>query len=125
MDTNHLKLNLDKTELLFIPGKDCPQMDLLVTIEEIEVSPSPTARNLGMVLNDQLCCNGNITSVARSCRIALYNIRRICPFLTREATQILVQALVDYCNSLLAGLLAPPIKPLQCIQNAAARLVFN
>ncbi len=43
--------------------------------------------------------------------------------------QLLVQALVisrlDYCNALLAGLPANTIKPLQMIQNAAARLVFN
>ena len=71
----------------------------------------------------------NITAVARSCRFALYNIRRIRSFLTREAAQLLVQSLVisrlDYCNSLLAGLPASAIKPLQRIQNAAARLVFN
>jgi len=90
-------------------------MDLLVTIEGFEVSTAPTATNLGVVLDDQLSCNTNITSVARSCRIALYNIRKIRPFLTREAAQILVQALViprlDYCNSLLAGLPASTIKP--------------
>ena len=28
---HHLRLNLNKTELLLIPGKDCPHMDLLVT----------------------------------------------------------------------------------------------
>jgi len=61
MTANYLKLNLDKTELLFIPGKDCPQMDLLVIIEDINVSPAPTARKLG--LDDQLSCNANITSV--------------------------------------------------------------
>ena len=32
---------------------------------------------------------------------------------------------LDYCNSLLAGLPASAIKPLQRIQTAAARLVFN
>jgi len=126
---HHLRLNLNKTELLLIPGKDCPHMDLLVTVENITVSPSPTARNLGVVLDNQLCCTANITAVARSCRFALYNIRRIRPFLTREAAQLLVQSLVisrlDYCNSLLAGLPASAIKPLQRIQNAAARLVFN
>ena len=29
MTAHHLKLNLDKTKLLFILGKDCPHMDLL------------------------------------------------------------------------------------------------
>ncbi len=51
------------------------------------------------------------------------------PFLSEHATQLLVQALVlfrlDYCNALLAGLPDSSIKPLQLIQNAAARLIFN
>ena len=50
-------------------------------------------------------------------------------FLSEHAAQLLVQALVisriDYCNSVLAGLPACTFKPLQMIQNAAARLVFN
>ncbi len=66
---------------------------------------------------------------AQSCRFALHNIRKIRPFLTEHAAQLLVQALVvsrlDYCNALLAGLPSNTIKPLQMIQNAAARLVFN
>jgi len=48
----------------------------------------------GVVLDEQLCCNTNITSVARSCRKALNSICRSWPFLTRDAAQILVQALV-------------------------------
>jgi len=36
--------------------------DLLVTIEDIKVSPAPTARNIGVVLDDQLSCNANITT---------------------------------------------------------------
>jgi len=59
----------------------------------------------------------------------MHNIRKIRPFLNEHATQLLVQALVffrlDYFNSLLAGLPSCAIKPLQIIQNAAARLVFN
>ncbi len=61
--------------------------------------------------------------------LPLHNIRKIRPFLTEHAAQLLVQALVisrlDYCNALLAGLPSNTIKPLQMIQNAAARLVFN
>ncbi len=48
--------------------------------------------------------------------------------LKQHAAQLLVQALIisrlNYCNALLAGLPSCTIKPLQIIQNAAARLVF-
>ncbi len=48
---------------------------------------------------------------------------------TEHAAQLLIQALVisrlDYCNVLLAGLTSSTIKPLQMIQNAAARMVFK
>ncbi len=51
------------------------------------------------------------------------------PCNSNSTSQLLVQALVisrlDYCNALLAGLPSNTIKPLQMIQNAAARLVFN
>ncbi len=66
---------------------------------------------------------------AWSCRFALFNIKKIRPFLSEHASQLLVQALVlsrlDYCNAFLAGLPASSIKPLQLIQNAAARYIFN
>ncbi len=79
--------------------------------------------------DDKLNFTDHITKTARSFRFALYNIKKIRPFLSEHATQLLVQALVlskfDYCNALLAGLPAGSIKPLQLIQNAAARLVFN
>ncbi len=71
----------------------------------------------------------HIAKTAQSCRFALHNIRKIRPFLTEHAAQLLVQALVisrlDYCNAILDGLPSNTIKPLQIIQNAAARLVFN
>ncbi len=86
-------------------------------------------RNLGVIFDDQLSFKEHIAKTARSCRFALHNIRKIRPFLTEHAAQLLVQALVisrlDYCNALLAGLPSNTIKPLQMIQNAAAQLVFN
>src|SRR4029434_7055770 len=76
-----------------------------------------------------LTLTDHIASVSRSCRFALYNIRKIRPYLTQYGTQLLVQTLVnsrlDYCNALLTGLPACVVKLLQMIQNAAARLVFN
>ena len=129
MSAHHLKLNLGKTELLFLPGKDCPLTDLSISIDNTTVLPSQTAKNLGVILDNQLSFSAYIAATARSCRFSLYNIRKIRQFLTKEATQILVQSLIisrlDYCNVLLAGLPASDIQPLVRIQNAAARLVFN
>ena len=86
-------------------------------------------RPLGVTLDSQLSHTANITATTRSCRFMLYNSRRIRPLLTQKAAQVLVQALVisriDYFNSLPAGLPTSAIRPLQLIQNAAARLVFN
>ncbi len=93
------------------------------------ITPSASVRNLGVIFDDQLTFKEHIAKTSRSCRFALHNIRKIRPFLTEHAAQLLVQALVisrlDYCNALLAGLPSNTIKPLQMIQNAAARLVFN
>ncbi|KAJ8391536.1 hypothetical protein AAFF_G00088580 [Aldrovandia affinis] len=85
MSTHHLKLNLGKTELLFLLAKDSPMIDASITVEGSIVSPPQSARSLGALVISRL----------------------------------------DYCNSLLAGLLACAIKPLQLVQNAAARLVIN
>ncbi|XP_035598907.1 uncharacterized protein LOC118362581 [Oncorhynchus keta] len=83
----HLKLNLDKTELLFLPA--------------------------------------NIKAVVHSCRFMLYNIRGVRPYLSPEVARVQIQLLdissLDNCILLLAC----AVKPLQLIQNAAARLVFN
>ncbi len=81
------------------------------------------------MIDDKLNFSDHIIKTARSCRFALHNIKKIRPFLSERATQLLVQTLVlsklDYCNALLAGLPASSIKPLQLIQNAAARLIFK
>ncbi len=90
---------------------------------------SPIRFTYAKAIDDKLNFSDHIAKTARSCRFALYNIRKIRPFLSERATQLLVQALVrsrlDYCNALLAGLPTNSIKLLQLIQNAAARLIFN
>ncbi len=127
MKEDHLQLNLAKTELLVFPATPTLQHDF--TIQLSTITPSSSVRNLGVIFDGQLTFKEHIAKTARSCRFALHNIRKIRPFLTEHAAQLLVQALVisrlDYCNALLAGLPSNTIKPLQMIQNAAARLVFK
>ncbi len=128
MKEHHLQLNLAKTELLVFPATPTLQHDFTIQSGSSTITPSASVRNLGVIF-DQLTFKEHIVKTARSCRFALHNIRKIRPFLTEHTAQLLVQALVisrlDYCNALLAGHPSNTIKPLQMIQNAAARLVFN
>ncbi len=129
MMDQHLQLNLAKTELLVVSANPSLHHNFSIQLGSSTITPSRTARNLGVVIDDQLSFTDHIATTARSCRFALYNIRKIRPFLSEQAAQLLGQALVlsrlDYCNALLAGQPACTIKPLQLIQKAAARVVFN
>ncbi|MBN3296694.1 GEMC1 protein, partial [Amia calva] len=98
-------------------------------IETFAQHSSSSTKNLGVALDPALSYTQHITTLTRSCRFFLSNIRQIRPFLTDYSTELLVQSLVlsrlDYCNSLLAGLPASTTRPLQLIQNSAARLLFS
>ncbi len=116
-------------DLLVFPATPTLQHDFTIQLGSSTITPLASIRNLGVIFDNQLIFKEHIAKTARSCRFALHNIRKIRPFLTEHAAQLLVQALaisrLDYCNALLAGLPSNTIKPLQMIQNAAARLVFN
>ena len=118
MKAHHLQLNLPKTELLVFTGKPTIHHSICIQTEALSLAPSKVARNLGVMI-DQLTFKDHITSVACSCRFALLNIRKIIPYLTQHATQLLVQAMVishlDYCNALLTGLPACAVKPQQMV----------
>ncbi|XP_057211858.1 uncharacterized protein LOC130567637 [Triplophysa rosa] len=129
MKKHHLQLNLSKTELLVIPARPLIEHHLTIQLGCSTITPTKSARNLWVKFDDQLKFTSHIAATSRTCRYVPYNIRKIRPFLSEHASQLLVQALVisrlDYCNSLLAGLPTDAVKPLQMIQNAAARIVFN
>ncbi len=129
MKEHHLQLNLAKTELLVFPAPPNLQHDFTIQLGSYTITPSSSDRNLGAIFDDQLTFKDHIAKTAQSCRFVLHNIRKIRPFLTQHAAQLIVQALVisrlDYYNALLAGLPSCTIKPLQMTQNAAARLVFS
>jgi len=124
MKDYHLQLNLAKTELLMVLSNSTLHHNFSIQLGSSSITPSRSARNLGFVIDDQLNFTDHIARTARSCRLALHNIRKIRPFLSEHATHLLVQAL-GLCNALLAGLPVCSVKPLQLIQNAAARVVFN
>ncbi len=80
------------------------------------------------MIDDQLTFSKHIAKTTRSCRFALLNFKKI-PFFQNMFHNSLFKLsfspgwTIDI--ALLAGLPASSIKPLQLIQNAAARLLFN
>ena len=91
------------------------------------IEPVNSARNLGVIVQNDLKMDIFVTNICRSASYALYRIGQIRKFLDRKSTEILVHAFItcrlDQCNSLLHGLPESQIAKLQRIQNSAARLV--
>ena len=67
MLTNRLKLNDDKTEILFINPREheCPSTYTSLKIGNEEIQFSNSAKNLGVTISDKLCMNNYITNVCR------------------------------------------------------------
>ncbi len=82
MKDHDLQLNLAKTELLVVSANPSFHHNITVQLGSSTTTPSKTARNLGVVIDDQLNFSDHITKPARSCRFALYNIKKIRPFLS-------------------------------------------
>ncbi|KAK0150933.1 hypothetical protein N1851_007971 [Merluccius polli] len=91
---------------------------------QIEYRPSRTFLVLQTVLSWSRCREGHQLDHTY-CDIPADLTGRTGTCFRRTGTKALVLSRLDYCNSLLAGLPASAIKPLQRIQTAAARLVFN
>ncbi len=128
MKDHHLQLNLAKTELLVVSANPSFHHNFTFQLGTSTITPSKTARNLVIMIDDQLNLSDYIAKTALSCRCALFNIKKIRPFLSECASQLLVQAFLlsrfDCCNALSAGLPSSSIKPLQLIQNVTARYIL-
>ena len=98
-----------------------------ITIGDNIIVPSKCVRNIGAVLDDELCMAEQINSICKSCYASLNSLGRIRKYLTDDATEMLVHAFVtcklDTFNSLLSGVPKYLLERLQLITNSAARIV--
>ncbi len=127
MVRNRLKLNGDKTELLFIgtPQQQAKLCHPSISIGESAIQPSESARNLGVIFDQSMTLKAHISSVSKTAYHQLYNISVARKWLNRKAAATAIQAFVtsrlDFSNSLYYGLPNCDIIRLQRIQDAAAR----
>lgn len=131
MGRNRLRLNDDKTELMFIGSKHLLSKNEIASVYvcDNELEPVKVVRNLGTYLDCELTMHAQISRLVRSLTFELRKIRFVRPYLSVDATKRLVVSLflskLDYCNALLFGLSKNQLRSLQTVQNAAARLIFG
>ena len=129
MTANMLQLNHDMIEAIVIQSSYSlrklghPQLSVGGSV----IAPSSVVRNLGVMLDEHLTMHSQVSKTVQVCNIHLRNIARVRPYLTREACQTAVQALVisrmDYCCSLLCNITGEQLRKLQIVQNRAAKLI--
>ena len=124
-----LKLNSEKTDLIIFASKKSPgrNMPLSLPWHLRDINISSHVRSLGVIFDSVLSFAKHIDCIIKSCNFYIRNIGRIRQFLSKNACEMLVVALVtsrlDYCNSLLNGLSQTHMLRLQRVQNTAARLI--
>ena len=94
----------------------------LACSRDAQVSPVQSVKNLGTWIDSNMSLQVNINNTCKAAYYYITNVRRIRKYLSNQATQTLVHALIigriDYCNSILYGLPAKQIAKLQRLQNS-------
>ena len=129
MNEYFLCLNQGKTKILVIaPPSIQPEIVIRgVFIQNICIRFVKSAKNLGVILDDELSFECQINKVVKGCYATIKRLSQIKGYLCEEELKQLVSAyifsLMDYCNALYYGINANLITKLQRVQNCAARLV--
>ena len=111
MSANRLKLNTDKTELIWTGTRSSleriPGGGVSLTLGNDVISVAEAVRVLGVVITPDLWLDKHVTAVSAKCLFQLRQPRRVRRSLDEATVATLVHAFVtsrvDYCNCLLVG----------------------
>ena len=129
MTANKLKLNGDKTEVLYISSKYYQDKINIgdFKVDDTPITPAAKARNIGVYFDSTMSMQSHVTAICQAAHLQLRNIGRIRKSVSFEATEKLVHAFVtsrlDCCNAMLYGLPVAQIKRLQHMLHIAARIL--
>ena len=132
MNANFLKINIDKTNVMFYGRtQELNLFDVYIDIdgEYFESSPDDVMKTLGIYLDSRLSMHRMVAECCKSCYFQLKKLQSIRRFLNTDKRILMVHSHIlsrlDYCNVLLAGLSATQTKKLQRALNAAVRFIYN
>ena len=111
--SNNLLLNTSKTTLLNLSTS--PTYFPPFLIDNIVISPSPTASNIGVLFDSILSFIPHIIAITKSANYYLFRIRKIRKSITVYLTKTLVNSLVlsriDYFSSIFINLPLSSLSP--------------
>ena len=129
MQSNRLKLNTDKTEVLWCAtNRRQHQLPTMPTrIGNDLIASSTSVRDLGIYLDADLSMRSHVHHTVSGCFAVLRQLRSIRRSVPASVYKTLVVSLVltklDYGNAVLSGLPAHLVRRLQSVMNAAARSI--
>ena len=106
MNTNKLKLNGEKTEVILIGTQHQLRKVTFssLTIDGTQIPTVSTVKNLGVFIDSDLKMRSQINSVVRVCYRHIHLLRKMKNYVNKQALHTLIQAFVisrlDYANSL-------------------------
>ena len=132
MSRNFLKINVGKTEVLFIGKKqDHCFHHLSITIGEkvYSSSMSNSVESLGAYIDGTLSMEVMVSQCVQICNFNLRKIKGIKYSLDVDSRLMLVKShilsKIDYCNILLSTLSQNQLQPIQRVLNSAMRFAYN
>ena len=129
MEVNKLKLNDDKTEVVLInPKKYAIENDHLFIGEE-KVEFANSAKNLGVIIDENLNMNCHVTNISRAIYLEIRKLKHMSKFVNESSLKTLATSFVlsrlDYCNALFKNMNNYQFDKLQKLQNFAAKVVLG
>ena len=98
-----------------------------IKIGNQQIPTSQSVRNIGVIFDAEMKMEEQNNQIWRNVCYCLYCITKTCSFTTQEqATSVIhvyITSKLDNCNALLFGIPVKQMAKLQCIQNAAARIL--
>ena len=119
---------MGKTELLVIkPQKKKCDPRITIKFGNVEITPSPCAKILGVHVDSALTWEKHVSQVARRCYHVLVGLSKLRHKLPYETKKTLIEALmfpyITYCCTVWGGCTATQRRRIQKAINFAARIV--
>ena len=134
MEDNYLKVNFDKTDVLFLGDPSyCSVfnngLNCVIQGEEFCYNLNAHVKSLGVYLDSSLTMKNMINECVKQCYFHLKKLGGIKKYLDNDLKLTMVQSYVlsrfDFCNSLYSNVSVSLLKKLQRLLNACIRFIYG